>query len=338
MIKGIASEVTALPIAIGGHELRIDTSAGIAVSNGADDADALIRNAEAALRKAKRSGGRYLFYDPEMNALIADMLMLENKLRRALERDEFVLHYQPKINSMTGQVTGLEALIRWHDPANGMVPPASFIPLLEETGMIIQVGAWVIRRAFADARRWRAEGVAPPRIAINVSPLQLQQTDFVDLIKRAPSAAGRAHPGLDLEITESLIMTDMEGTIRKLSDIQRMGVEIAIDDFGTGYSSFGYLARLPINALKIDRSFIATMAVAPKGMSIVSTITSLAHSLDVKVIAEGVETEDQVDSLRRYHCDELQGFLISRPLPAEQVPAFLHKRCSEPSTAPNSYG
>ncbi|MCG5502162.1 EAL domain-containing protein, partial [Ectothiorhodospira lacustris] len=246
LIEGTASDVLAPPMAVGGHELRIDASAGIAVSNGIADADVLIRNAEAALRKAKRSGARYLFYDPEMNALIAGTLMLENKLRLALERDEFVLHYQPKINSMTGRVTGLEALIRWHDPENGMVPPGSFIPLLEETGMIIQVGTWVIHQALADARRWQAEGVRPPRIAVNVSPLQLQQTDFVDRVEHALSAAGREHPGLDLEITESLIMTDMEGTIRKLSDIQRMGVEIAIDDFGTGYSSFGYLARLPI--------------------------------------------------------------------------------------------
>jgi diguanylate cyclase len=330
-LEAAANAVLTLPILVSGHELRVDTSAGIAVSDGADDADTLIRNAEAALRNTKRSGRSYMFYDPKMNAQIAATLMLENKLRLALDRDEFVLHYQPKINSMTGRVTGLEALIRWHDPENGLVPPANFIPLLEETGMIVQVGAWAILRALADARRWQSAGVEPPRIAVNVSALQLQQTDFVGLIEVALSADGRKRPGLDLEITESLLMTDFEGTIGKLADIQRMGVEIAIDDFGTGYSSFGYLAKLPINALKIDQSFISTMAVAPKGMNIVSTIISLAHSLNLKVIAEGVETEDQAQSLRGFKCDELQGFLISRPLPPEQLLPFLRERGVEPS-------
>ncbi len=329
LIEKTVAAVLGQPFIIGDHELRIALSAGIAVAGDAgDDADALVRNAEAALRKAKSSGVGYLFYGPEMNALIAETMILENKLRRALERDEFVLHYQPKVCGATGCVTGLEALLRWNDPVNGLVPPGRFIPILEETGMIVQVGLDVVRRALADARQWRAAGVEPPRIAVNVSPMQLRQTGFVESLQQVLAEAGDEPPVLDLEITESMIMSDLEANAARLAQIRRMGMEIAIDDFGTGYSSLGYLAKLPVSALKIDQSFVATMTATPESMTIVSTIISLAHSLNLKVIAEGVEEEDQARLLRLFKCNELQGYLISRPLPPEQIVDFVRARGS----------
>jgi len=244
-------------------------------------------------------------------------------LRQALERDEFVLYYQPKVSGLNGQVTGLEALMRWNDPTAGLVQPAKFIPILEETGMILQVGLWAIRRALADACIWRAAGVEPPRIAVNVSAIQLQQENFVASVRSAMGGNKSGYVPVDLEITESMIMTELDENILRLSEIRSMGGEIAIDDFGTGYSSLGYLAKLPVGALKIDKSFIETMSTTPESMTIVSTIISLAHSLDLKVIAEGVELEEQAKYLRLFKCNELQGYLISPPLPPEEVVAFL---------------
>jgi diguanylate cyclase (GGDEF)-like protein/PAS domain S-box-containing protein len=308
------------PFSVNGTELRVVAKAGIAVfpADG-DDADVLFRNAEAALKKAKASGERYLFYQPAMNAAVAETLQLENKMRRALDREEFVLHYQPKVDLATGKIAGLEALIRWNDPETGLVPPLKFIPLLEETGMILEAGRWAIRQALADHRLWCGQGMRPPRIAVNVSPIQLRRQDFVDIVRDAIREAGGEPHGLDLEITESVIMDDIAGNIAKLSALREMGVGIAIDDFGTGYSSLGYLAKLPVNMLKIDRSFIITMTDSPESMTIVSTIISLAHSLDLKVVAEGVDAEEQRKYLRLLKCDEMQGYIFSKPLPREQV-------------------
>lgn len=308
---------------VGGHELHLDLSGGVAIADAfEEDAESLLKNAEAALRQARKSGAGYLFYEPEMNALIAKTLLLENRLRQALDRNEFLLHYQPKVSGTSGGVTGLEALIRWKDPANGIVPPGTFIPILEDTGMIIQVGAWAIREALGDARRFRDAGIDVPRIAVNVSALQLQDDDFVPSIREAIEEWG-SDPPLDLEITESMLMTDFRSNVARLDAVRDLGIQIAIDDFGTGYSSLGYLARLPVNALKIDRSFIETMAMTPESMTIVSTIISLAHSLNLKVIGEGVENEEQAKFLRLLKCNELQGFLISRPLPFESIIDFM---------------
>ena len=330
LIEQINSEVLGKPIEVGEHQLRVAASAGVAVLTAAgEDAETLLRNAEAALRKAKGSGLSYLFYGPEMNALVAETLMLENRLRQALERDEFVLYYQPKVSGANGHVTGLEALMRWNDPALGLVQPDKFIPILEETGMILEVGLWVIRRALADAQRWRAAGVEVPRIAVNVSAIQLQQKNFVDSVRDALVEADGKSALVDLEITESMIMSELEENIVRLDEIRRLGGDIAIDDFGTGYSSLGYLAKLPVSALKIDKSFIETMNATPESMTIVSTIISLAHSLDLKVIAEGVEEEEQAKFLRLFKCNELQGFLISRPLPPDRVVDFLRARTQE---------
>ncbi|MGH8743912.1 MAG: putative bifunctional diguanylate cyclase/phosphodiesterase, partial [Burkholderiales bacterium] len=311
------------PFKLDGHELRIAVKVGVALSpHDGDDADTLFRNAEAALNRSKTLGEKYLFYAPEMNAQVNEKLALENKLRVALEKQQFVLHYQPKINLISRQVSGLEALIRWQDPQSGLVPPLKFIPLLEETGLILDVGYWVIRQALVDLHRWAAKGVHL-RNAVNVSPIQLKRKDFVDKVKQATVGYEADAQNLDVEITESLIMVNVEDNIRKLKALREMGMNVAIDDFGTGYSSLGYLAKLPVNTLKIDRAFIIKMAQEPDSMTIVSTIISLAHSLNLKVVAEGVDSEEQSKLLGLLKCDEMQGFLFSRPLPVEDMDVFL---------------
>jgi EAL domain-containing protein (putative c-di-GMP-specific phosphodiesterase class I) len=255
-----------------------------------------------------------------MNAKVAETLLLESKLRMALEQHQFILHYQPKITADDGRISGLEALIRWNDPDDGLVPPAKFIPLLEETGMILDVGQWVIRQALAQHSLWMAEGLEPPRIAVNVSAVQFRQKDFVDVVRRA--LGGITSDALEFEITESVLMHDIEGIIKKLQSLRDMGITISIDDFGTGYSSLAYLARLPVNTVKIDRSFVTHMTTDAKSMTMVSAILSLAHALKLEVVAEGVETEDQARLLRLLRCDELQGYLFSKPVSQTEIVNF----------------
>jgi len=252
-----------------------------------------------------------------MTEVVAGNLTLENQLRQALDNEEFVLHYQPKVNLASGKLTGAEALIRWNDPRTGLVPPGRFIPILEETGLIYEVGRWALKQAIADYLRWRATGLTAVRIAVNVSPLQLRHRGFIAEIKQAIAIDAHAAAGLELEITESLIMEDVKHNIASLEAIRAMGVTIAIDDFGTGFSSLAYLSKLPVDTLKIDRSFVNDMAATPQGLALVSTIISLAHALTLKVVAEGVETEEQSRLLRLLKCDEMQGFLFSKPVPRE---------------------
>ncbi len=312
------------PFTLEGQEVRVSAKVGVALfPSDATEPDALFSNAEIALRQAKESSERYVFYARKMNARIAERLKLENKLQRALERDEFVLFYQPKVDLSTGRVAGLEALIRWNDPDTGLVPPMEFIPLLEETGMIVEVGAWAMKQAVSQYAAWLAAGLQPPWIAVNVSQVQLKRKDFVTSVQQAIAIAGKSDHGLDLEITESMIMDDVESCIEKLKLVRALGAGIAIDDFGTGYSSLRYLARLPVTALKIDRAFVRDVTTNPDNRSIVSTVISLAHNMKLTVVAEGVETEEQRDLLKRLKCDEMQGFLFSKPVPAEQVPALL---------------
>jgi len=296
---------------------RISIRVGIALfpDDGAD-ADTLFRNAEAALKKAKASGDRYLFYTQKMTSAVAGKLTLENQLRQAIDNEEFVLHYQPKVNLVSGKVTSAEALIRWNDPRTGLVPPGQFIPILEETGLIYEVGRWALRQAIADYLRWRAMGLPAVRIAVNVSPMQLRSHDFIAEIEQKIGIDAHAADGLELEITESLIMADVKHSIASLQAIRAMGITIAIDDFGTGFSSLSYLAKLPVDTLKIDRSFVIEMD-APEGLALVSTIILVAHALKLKVVAEGVETEKQSRQLLSLNCDEMQGFLFSKPVPAE---------------------
>jgi len=306
------------PFRLNDAVFRIAARVGVAVfPDDGTDADTLFRNAEAALKKAKASGERYLFYRQEMTEAVAGKLTLENQLRQALDNEEFVLHYQPKVNLVSGKLTSAEALIRWNDPRTGLVPPGRFIPILEETGLIYDVGRWALKKAIADYLRWRAAGLAAVRIAVNVSPLQLRNRGFIDEIGRVISIDAHAHAGLELEITESLIMADIKLSIARLQAIRALGVTVAIDDFGTGFSSLSYLAKLPVDTLKIDRSFVIEMTAGPEGLALVSTIITLAHSLKLKVVAEGVETEEQSSLLRLLGCDEMQGFMFSKPVPVE---------------------
>ncbi len=306
------------PFRLNDAVFRVSARVGAAVfpEDGAD-AETLLRNAEAALKKAKASGERYLFYTQKMTEAVAGKLTLENQLRQALDNEEFVLHYQPKVNLVSGKLTGAEALIRWNDPRTGLVPPGRFIPILEETGLIYDVGRWALHQAIADYLRWRAAGLPAVRIAVNVSPLQLRNRGFIAEIGHAIGIDAHAAAGLELEITESLIMADIKLSIASLQAIRALGVTIAIDDFGTGFSSLSYLAKLPVDTLKIDRSFVIEMTGGPEGLALVSTIINLAHSLKVKVVAEGVETEEQSRLLRVLSCDEMQGFLFSKAVPSE---------------------
>ncbi len=304
------------PFVVDGKEILVGISIGIACyPHDGGDADTLLNNAEAALKQAKMRGEHYLFYETAMNSRVAEKLSLESKLRGALDKDQFVLHYQPKIDLATNEMSGLEALIRWNDPETGLVPPMDFIPLLEETGLILDVGRWAIRKALEDWKTRQARGLATPRIAVNVSSMQLRRADFVSSVEKVLAEVCGARHALDLEITESVIMEDIEGNTGKLHALKAMGVNIAIDDFGTGYSSLSYLAKLPMDALKIDRGFIMTMVREPQSMTIVSTIISLAHALRMVVVAEGVESDEQAILLRRLHCEQAQGFFFSRPVP-----------------------
>ncbi len=317
----------ARPFAIDGVELRVGLKAGVAVfpTDGATT-EILCANAETALAQAKAAGQNYLFYAPEMNARVAESLAMENRLRRALDDGLLTLHYQPKIDAGNGALAGLEALIRWNDPELGAVPPAKFVGVLEATGMILAAGRWALRRAIEDTNHWRAEGLDVPRIAVNISAIQLRQRDFVDSVLQAIDGKGSAPPLIDLEITESVLVEDIEESTRKLQTLRRAGVGVSVDDFGTGYCSLSYLARLPVDTLKIDRSFVVRMRDPGYPRNIVAMIVSLAHTLGLKVIAEGVEDNDQLRLLRELGCDQIQGYLVGRPMPAEQIDALLRAR------------
>ena len=316
-------DVIGRPLLIEGREIKITAKAGIALfpDDGAD-ADALFRNAEASLKRAKETGERYLFYAPHINARVAEQVELENRLRRAVEEQEIFLHFQPKVDLATRRILGLEALMRWRGPDDRLMSPARFVPVLEETGLILEAGRHVLEIAAGVYREWRAAGAPAPRIAVNVSALQLRQRDFVEGVL---AALGGPNGGVDLEITESLLMTDVDASIRKLNELRRAGISIALDDFGTGHSSLAYLTRLPIDTMKIDRSFVHGMTEKAEDTSIISTIVSLAQALHLRVVAEGVETEEQARLLRLLRCDQMQGYLFSPPLAREPLEELLRK-------------
>jgi diguanylate cyclase (GGDEF)-like protein len=317
-------QAMAQPFTIDGVELRVGLKAGAALfPTDGTTTEFLCANAETALAQAKAAGQKSLFYAPEMNARVAESLAMENRLRSALDDGRLTLHYQPKMDVGTGGLAGLEALIRWNDPELGAVPPSKFVGVLESTGMILAAGRWALRRAVEDMRRWRAEGLDVPRVAVNVSAIQLRQRDFVDSVLQAIDG----EPSLiDLEITESVLVEDIEESSRRLQNLRRAGVGVSVDDFGTGYCSLSYLARLPVDTLKIDRSFVVRMRDAGYPRNIVAMIVSLAHTLGLKVIAEGVEDDDQLRLLRELGCDQVQGYLVGHPMPAEQVEELLRAR------------
>ena len=313
------------PFLLGQEEQRVFATSGVAMFPGdGDDPETLFANAEAALRKAKQQNARILFYGPEMNARIADSLRLENRLRRALDNGEMVLWYQPLVSVETRRPTGLEALMRWQDPETGVVPPARFIPLMEQTGLILDAGKWAMSQVGRDCKLWATGGFKPPRVAVNVSPMNSAEgflASVVDAVRKTKWQAPAR-----LEITESVIMENVETIIPILHTLREHGVEIAVDDFGTGYSSLAYIARLPIHDLKIDRSFIVGMTQTEDNLAIVKAVISLAHSLRLNVVAEGVETEEQAALLLELGCDEMQGYLFSPPVPPDQVPVLLSRQ------------
>jgi diguanylate cyclase (GGDEF)-like protein/PAS domain S-box-containing protein len=320
-------EPMGIPFQLEDQELTIKARCGVALfpTDGVAIED-LVGNAEVALKKAKLSGEEYLFYTPDLNARVSEQLILENQLRRAITEKQFILHYQPKYNAASGQLVGFEALLRWMSPERGIVPPFEFIPLLEETGMILEVGKWVLQQAASDYRAWRKLGLNPPPIAVNVSAIQIRRPDFVEAVVEAVSGPKVSLPAaIDLEITESVLMENIDRVIPSLQKLKDAGFSIAIDDFGTGYSSFSYLAKIPLNSIKIDRSFITALTDHADQVTIVSTIILLAHALKLQVVAEGVETEEQRAQLQSMGCDELQGYLLGRPMPGDKLQLLLQE-------------
>lgn len=325
----------ARPVAIDGHEIFVSVNIGLTLypSDG-KDAEQLVRNAYTAMFRAKDLGRNgYQFYTAEMNAKVRAKLELENGLRRALEREEFLLHYQPKVDLASGEVTGVEALLRWRRGDGKLVVPVQFIPLLEETGLIVPVGEWVMNQACTQIKTWHDAGLPEVAVAVNLSARQFQSMDLVDMVQRVIESSGIDPRLLELELTESLLMRNADETIGVLRRLRSMGVSLSVDDFGTGYSSLSYLKRFPLNTVKIDRSFVSEIISDPGDASISRAIIALAHGLKLNVVAEGVETEAQMAFLAANHCDEMQGFYFSRPLAPEDCAALLRKRPRRPPAA-----
>ncbi|RXZ36817.1 EAL domain-containing response regulator [Oxalobacteraceae bacterium CAVE-383] len=326
----IADEIIASldrPFIAAGHELHLGTCVGIAAypDNG-DNFDLLAQSAEASVRQAMASKDeRYCFYTPEINRDAQKRFNTERELRVALERSEFVLHYQPQVELRTGKITAVEALIRWNHPERGLLPPSEFIGIAEDTGLILAIGEWVLRTACVQMKAWHDQGFSGLRIAVNLSARQFAQQNLSGLVRETLTQTRLMPSCLDLELTESLIMTDVKRTIGILTELSALGVQLSIDDFGTGYSSLAYLKRFPLDVLKIDRSFIDDIPEDKNDAAIADAIISMSHSLGMRVIAEGVETEAQCEFLSRKMCDEIQGYLFSRPLAAEELEALLRE-------------
>lgn len=316
-----------LPFMIESHELFMTLSIGISLyPDDGIDAQALLKNAGVALYRAKEHGGNsYQFYTADMNSKAMKRLSLENNLRRAVERQEFEVYYQPKVEINTRQIVGMEALVRWQHPEMGIIFPSEFIPLAEDTGLIVPLGEWVLRAACLQIKEWEEEGFASLTMAVNLSARQFQQQNLSQAVVRVLQETGMNPHHLELELTESSIMRNAESAVKTLNELKAMGVKISVDDFGTGYSSLGYLKRLPIDMLKIDKSFVHDVTTNPDDAALVMAIVTLAHNLRLRVIAEGVETEEQLSFLHLLRCDEWQGYLYSKPLPATAFRELLLK-------------
>lgn len=313
-----------------GHEIFVSASIGISLyPDDATVAEELIKQADTAMYHAKESGGsNYQFFTDSLNQLILERVTIENSLRKAVEGQEFVLHYQPQVDLRSGGIVSVEALVRWKNThkgiiPEGLVPPNTFIPIAEETGLILPIGEWVLRSACYQNRNWHDKGYKLIRVAVNISARQLREPDFINRVREILAESGLEPEWLELEVTESVIIENAEATIALLQQIRQLGVRISLDDFGTGYSSLNYLRHLPLDTLKIDKSFIEDMSAGTKGAKVVTGIVQLAHNLDLKVLAEGVETPEQRQFLEDNLCDEMQGFLFSRPLPPEEMEKLL---------------
>jgi len=319
--------VLASPFHAEGHHLFVTASAGISLfPRDGDDVQSLLKNADTAMYRAKEKGkNRLQFYAEEMNAWVNKRLFIETQLRHALDREEFVLHYQPQVDLETGRISGAEALVRWNNPQVGLIAPSEFIPIAEETGLIVRLGAWVLENACRQAAAWQQAGHTKLRIAVNLSARQLTRSGLVELIDRVLAATGMDPRLLELELTESMLIEPDEESTSTISRLSRMGVRFSLDDFGTGYSALGYLNRFPLGAIKLDRSFIADVTKDRKASALARSIISMAHELRMRVVAEGVETEKQLLFLAGRECDEVQGFFLGRPVPAEQFAAVLQQ-------------
>lgn len=321
-------EVCVVPYAVAGHELTVTPSLGISIfPQDGRDLETLLKNADAAMYRAKEGGrNTFQFYASDMNTATLERLLMESNLRRALFQKEFVLHYQPLVSLQSGLIIGVEALIRWQHPDLGMIMPDRFIHVAEETGLINHIGDWVLCEACRQAQAWANAGLPPLTMAVNVAPVQFRQAGFVEVVAGALAASGLEANRLELEVTERTVMHDADINLGTLSALHRMGIELSLDDFGTGYSSLAYLKRFPVGKLKIDRSFVSDLDVDPDDRAIASTIVSMGRNLRLTVLAEGVETQQQLDLLRNMGCDMAQGFLFSRAIPADKMALLLREQ------------
>ena len=315
------------PFPTGGQQVYLTASIGVACfPNDAADAETLLKNAEMAMYQAKRRGrNTFEFFSQEMNARALERLSLEGRLRRALEREEFVLYYQPKVDVSVPRIVGAEALLRWKHPELGMIPPARFIPVAEDTGLIVEIGDWLLRAVSQQVRAWGEQGLPAIPVSVNVSGAQVRQRKLFDSVRRALEASGIPPSSLVVELTESILMDDATGNVEMLAKLKETGIRLSMDDFGTGYSSLTYLKRFPIDELKIDRAFISGVPAERDSMAIVAAIIAMARALGLKVVAEGVETEEQLKFLRSLRCDAYQGYYCSRPVPSEPFADLLRR-------------
>jgi predicted signal transduction protein with EAL and GGDEF domain len=314
------------PMALDGHEVYVTPSIGISVyPHDGKSADDLLKNADMAMYYAKRNSKElYQFYNKSMNESALRRLTVETNLRKAIETDEFHLEYQPQIDVNTGQVIGVEALLRWENTQLGKMAPNDFIPLAEETGLIIPIGEWVLRTACKQAKTWRSDGINLARIAVNVSAVQFAEPGFATIVRQILEEVQLEPSVLELEVTENILMKNAELAVQTLGRLKEIGVKIAIDDFGTGYSSLSYLKQFPIDRLKIDKAFVKDVDSDPNDAAIAMAVIAMAGSMDMRVIAEGVENNNQLSFLREKQCDEVQGFLLSRPIPSQEMSGYLN--------------
>jgi EAL domain-containing protein (putative c-di-GMP-specific phosphodiesterase class I) len=318
-------DAVAEPHHIAGHELHLSASIGVSIyPDDGQDPETLMRNADIAMYHAKELGrGRYQFFQPDMNVRAVERQSLEDGMRRALDRQEFVLHYQPKMDLKMGVIVGAEALLRWHHPDRGVLQPTQFVPIAEDSGLIVPIGRWVLREACLQARAWQDSGLRPIPVAVNVSAVEFRSAGFLEGVRRILEQTRLEPRYLELEVTESVLLAHGKSTISLLLGLNTLGVRLALDDFGTGYSNLSYLKEFPIDALKVDESFVRGITGDRNGAAIVRAVITLGRSLNQRVIAEGIETAEQLAFLRAHHCGEGQGFYFNRPLTAEQFAKLL---------------
>jgi diguanylate cyclase (GGDEF)-like protein len=323
------------PVRLEGHDLRVTSSIGIAnYPDDGGDAETLMANSDAAMYRAKEVGrDNFQFYTPELNTKVQEKFLLQEELRNAVARSEFVLYYQPQVESRIGRIFAVEALIRWNHPKLGMIPPMKFVPLAEETGLIVSIGDWVLREACRQNKAWQNAGLPPMAVSVNVSARQFRERDLVSRVVRALNESGLEAKYLELELTESLIMQDVELAVATMKELKDLGLQLSIDDFGTGYSSLSALKTFPVARLKIDKSFIDGLLADGNDQAVAGAVVSLGRTLNMRVIAEGVETETQAAFLRNINCDEMQGYLFSKPLSARGIEGFVRENLAGAESA-----